>query len=103
LNEHARGELSGRLRRVALAIAASGVVAAATVHADPGEAMKAPQLKSVQGLTLQGPYVPVARDIPVVDTVSSYDLNRVFDVKQVRAERLPAVESIHQLMIIPPN
>jgi hypothetical protein len=101
--------------------------------------VKDPQLKTVQGLTLRGPItglsndgftvageasgVPPARDYQVVDAVNLRELNRVFDVKQVRAEitkadtgttfmltedglyviRRPAVESIHQLMTIPPN
>jgi hypothetical protein len=212
MHENEWGELSGHLRRAAMAIVATGAVAAATVHAhpsdnivlvppadlpalarQPGDAMflhdtldgrtllyieqnqgarlatfdvtdpvhikgagsvqldasgpfdfisplgnqaelvrfrqgqvavldlprmKDPQLKTVQGLTL-----PAARDYQVVDTVSSYELNRIFDVKQVRAEmtkgdtgttfmltdnglyviRRPDVESIHQLMMIPPN
>jgi hypothetical protein len=101
--------------------------------------VKDPQIKTVQGLTLRGPIaglgndgftvsgeaseVPPARDYQVVDAVNLRELNRVFDVKQVRAEvtkadtgttfmltknglyviRRPAAESIHQFMIIPPN
>jgi hypothetical protein len=195
MHENARGELSGHLRRVAMAIVAIGAVAAATVHAHPCDnivlvppadldgrtllyieqnqgarlatfdvtdpvhikgngsvqldasgpfdfisslgnqaelvrfrqrqdavldlpRMKDPQLKTVQGLTL-----PAARDYQVLDTVTAYELNRVFDVNPVRAEiskadtgtifmltdnglyviRRPGVESIHQLMTIPPN
>src|ERR1700692_3230118 len=73
MNEHARGELSRRLRRVATAIAAIGVVAAATVQADPGEAMFLHDTLDgrtllyarlatfdVTDLTLQGPDMPVA-------------------------------------------
>jgi hypothetical protein len=85
--------------------------------------MKELRLKTVHGLTLQGLDVPAPRYYQVVDTVSSYELNRVFDVKRLRAEmkkrdtgtaviltdnglyviRRPAVESIHQLMLIPTN
>jgi hypothetical protein len=66
---------------------------------------------------------PSARDHSVVDPMNSYELNRVFDVKEVRAEmtngdtgttfvltekglylvRRPAVESIHRMMLISPN
>jgi len=66
-------------------------------------AVKAPTLKRVQGLTLQGPTMPLgndgftvsspvdadgpsARDYQVVDTAASQDSNRVVDVKQVREE-----------------
>ena len=65
--------------------------------------VKAPSLKSVQGLTLQGPTMPLGddgftvtsqadaavqstRDYQVVDTANSQELNRVFDVKRVREE-----------------
>jgi hypothetical protein len=65
--------------------------------------VKAPTLKSVQGLTLQGPTMPLGddgftvtsqadaavqstRDYQVVDTANSQELNRVFDVKRVREE-----------------
>ena len=66
---------------------------------------------------------PPALYFGAIDTVLSYELNRLFDVKQVRAQmtrsdtgstfmltengsyviRRPAVEWIHQLMVIPPN
>jgi hypothetical protein len=66
-------------------------------------AVKAPTLKRVQGLTLQGPTMPLgddgftvsspvdarvqsARDYQVVDTAASEDVNRVVDVKQVSEE-----------------
>jgi hypothetical protein len=197
VNKNVSGKLSKRLRRAAMAIVASGIVTAPTVHANPsnnivlvlptdlpelarqsGEAMllhetidgrtllyieqnqgarlatfdvtdpvhikgegsvqldasgpfdfvfplgthaelvrfrkgyeeavldlhkvNAPNLKTVQGLTLQGPItrlgndgftvtsqaaeVQPARDYQVVDTVNSQELNRVLDVKQVREE-----------------
>jgi hypothetical protein len=101
--------------------------------------VRAPTLMTVQGLTLPGPIsdagnnaftvtsptmdAPPALDFGAIDTVLSYELNRMFDVKQVRAQmtrsdtgatfmltenglyaiRRPAVEWIHQLMVIPPN
>jgi hypothetical protein len=66
---------------------------------------------------------PPAQDFGPLDTVLSYELSRLFDVKQVRAQttrsdtgttfmltesglymiRRPAVEWTHQLMEIPPN
>jgi hypothetical protein len=97
------------------------------------------KLMTVQGLTLPGPTAdaennaftvtsptmnaPPALDFGAIDTVLSYELNRMFDVKQVRAQmmrsdtgttfmlgenglyviRRPAVEWIHQLMVIPAN
>jgi hypothetical protein len=97
------------------------------------------KLVTVQGLTLPGPTAdaennaftvtsptmnaPPALDFGAIDTVLSYELNRMFDVKQVRAQmmrsdtgttfmlgenglyviRRPAVEWIHQLMVIPAN
>jgi hypothetical protein len=64
--------------------------------------VKLPNLKAVQGLTLQGPNtrlgndgfivasgnakVPPAQDNQIVDTTSSRILGTVFDVKQVREE-----------------
>jgi hypothetical protein len=64
-----------------------------------------------------------ARDYPVIDTLTAYELSRIFDVKQVRAKmtkgdtvttfmltdsglymiRRPGEEFIHQMMLIPPN
>jgi hypothetical protein len=101
--------------------------------------VRAPKLMTVQGLTLPGPIsdagtnaftvtsptidAPPALYFGPIDTVLSYELNRLFDVKQVRAQmtrsdtgstfmltengsyviRRPAVEWIHQLMVIPHN
>ena len=100
---------------------------------------KTPSLKAVQGLTLTGaitrlgndgfaisghaPEMQKAWDYQVVDTANSRELNRVFDVRQVREEltkvdtgttflltekglyviRRPAVETIHQILAISPN
>jgi hypothetical protein len=99
----------------------------------------APKLMAIPGLTLPRPIsvagnnpftvtrptmdAPPAQDFGPIDTVLSYELNRMFDVKQVRAQmtrtdtgttfmltedglyvtRRPAVEWIHQLIEIPPN
>jgi hypothetical protein len=193
MKENVRGKLSKRLRRMAIAIGASGIVAATAVHANPsnkivlvpptdlpelarqsGDAMllhetidgrtllyieqnqgarlatfdvtdpvhvkgegseqrdvsgpfdfvsslgnqaelfrfrqgdavldlhkaNVPNLRAVQGLTLQGPItrlgndgfavtsqaIQTARDYQVVETANSQDLNHIFDVKQVREE-----------------
>jgi hypothetical protein len=76
--------------------------------------MSDPQLKTVPGFTA---------DQPIAGSVSAYQLDRVFDTKQVRAQltkgdtgttfvltdeglygiRRPVTESIHQMMMIPPN
>jgi hypothetical protein len=74
-------------------------------------------------VTSQAVEVQPAWDYQVADTVDAQEFGHVFDVKQVRAEmtkadtgttfmlttnglyviRRPAVESIHQMMMIPPN
>ena len=98
---------------------------------------KDPQLKMVQGLTIGGPITTLGfdgfavsgeakagpRDYKVVETAYSDEINRVFDVRQVREEvtktdtgttfmltdnglyviRRPAVEWNHQMMVISPN
>jgi hypothetical protein len=97
--------------------------------------MRDPQLKTVAGLTVRDPITTLgndgfavsgqakagARDYQPVDAV--YEINRAFDVTQVREEvtktdtgttfmltenglfviRRPAVEWTHQMMVIPPN
>jgi hypothetical protein len=95
----------------------------------------APKLIAAQRLTLPGPMTDAltvthptmdawpALDFGAIDPVFTYELNRMFDVKQVRAQmtrtdtgttfmltedgsyviRRPAVEWIHQLTEIPPN
>lgn len=94
--------------------------------------LRDPQLKTLPALTLQDSAftvtgeandAPPARDYPVIDTLTAYELGRIFDVKPVRAEltkgdtgttfmltdsglyviRRPGVEFIHQMMMIPPN
>jgi hypothetical protein len=100
---------------------------------------KTPSLKAVQGLTLKGPITRLGNDgftvsghapqiqstwdYQVVETANSRELNRVFDVRQVREEvtkadtgttfllterglyviRRPAVETVHQILAISPN
>jgi hypothetical protein len=95
----------------------------------------APKLVAAQGLTLPFPMTDAltvthptmdaspALDFGVIDPVFTYELNRMFDIKQVRAQmtrtdtgtsfvltegglyviRRPAVEWIHELIEIPPN
>lgn len=98
--------------------------------------LRDPQLETVPALALQdsaftvaGEAVagevndaPPARNYPI-DTLTAYELSRIFDVKQVRAGltkgdrgtpfmltdsglyviRRPGVEFMHQMMVIPPN
>jgi hypothetical protein len=100
---------------------------------------KTPSLKAVRGLTLTGPItrlgndgftvsgrapeIQTARAYQVVETANSQELNRVFDVLQVREEltkadtgttflltekglyviRRPAVETVRQVLAISPN
>ena len=98
--------------------------------------LRDPQLKTVPALALQDSVfavggeavagkandAPPARNYPI-DTLTAYELSRIFDVKQVRAEstkgdtgspfmltdsglyviRRPGVEFIHQMLVIPPN
>jgi len=119
MKENVRDQPRMHLRRAAVAVLAIGAVAAGTVHADPSNTACA-----VAGSTMDA---PPARDFGPIDTVLSYELayelDRLFDVKQVRAQmtrtdtgstsmltengsyliRHPAAEWIHQLMEIPPN
>jgi hypothetical protein len=100
---------------------------------------KIPSLKAVQGLTLTGavtrlgndgftvsghaPELQRARDYQVVETANSRELNRVYDVRQVREQltkadtgttflltekglyvvRRPAIETVRQILAISPN
>jgi hypothetical protein len=142
MKENVRDQLQMRLRRAAVAVFAIGAVATGTVHAGPlyiaqnqGACLAAFDVTdpvhikgegSVHlGFTVTSPTIdaPPALYFGAIDTVLSYELNRLFDVKQVRAQmtrsdtgstfmltdngsyviRRPAVEWIHQLMVIPPN
>jgi hypothetical protein len=119
MKENVKVQLQMHLRRAAVAALAMGAVAAGTVHAGPSTTACA-----VAGPTMDAPLV---RDFGPIDTVLSYELayelDRLFDVKQVRAQmtrtdtgatfmltenglyqiRRPAIGWIHQLMEIPPN
>jgi len=100
---------------------------------------KIPSLKAVQGLTLTGPVTRLgndgfavsgrapalqrAWDYQVVETANSRELNRVYDVRQVREQltkadtgttflltekglyviRRPAIETVRQILAISPN
>jgi hypothetical protein len=100
---------------------------------------KIPSLKAVQGLTLTGPITRLgndgfsvsghapelqrAWDYQVVETANSRELNRVYDVRQVREQltkadtgttflltekglyviRRPAIETVRQILAISPN
>jgi hypothetical protein len=85
---------------------------------------KAPNLKAVQGPTLQAAILPVGNDgFTAVGTANSREFNRVLDAKQVRDKvtnagtgttfiltedglyviRRPAVESLRRVMMISPN
>ena len=140
MQEYLKDRLWVHLRRAATAVLASGAVAAATLPALAQQACEAmflydqlrdPQLETVSLLTSQDSAftvaglddAPRARDYPVIDTLTAYELGRIFDVKQVRAQptkgdtgttfmltdsgryviRRPAVELIHPMMVIPPN
>jgi hypothetical protein len=111
------------LRRAAVAVLAIGAVAAGAAHADPSAFRQGKEFAvldhsacAVAGPTMDA--LPV-QDFGPIDTVLSYELayelDRLFDVKQVRAQmartdtgtayliRHPAEEWIHQLTEIPPN
>jgi hypothetical protein len=100
---------------------------------------KIPSLKAVQGLTLTGPVTRLgndgfsvsghapelqrAWDYQVVETANSREVNRVYDVRQVREQltkadtgttflltekglyviRRPAIETVRQILAISPN
>jgi hypothetical protein len=144
MKQNARDQLQVRLLRAAAAAAAAaavfsfGTVAAGTVHEAMllHETVDGRPLLCVSPLGNQAELVrfrqrqedavlgaPPALDFGAIDTVLSYELNRLFDVKQVRAQmtrsdtgstfmrgedgsyviRRPAVEWIYQVMVIPPQ
>jgi hypothetical protein len=131
MKENMRDQLQMQLRRAAAAVFAIGAVAAGTAHADHSDFRQGEEYAvldhsvfAVAGPTMNA---PPAQDLGPIDTVLSdelaYELDRLFDVKQVRAQmtrtdtgttfmlaengsyliRHPAVEWIRQLMEIPPN
>jgi hypothetical protein len=143
MKETVRDPLLMHLRRVAVAVLAIGVVAAGAVHANPSNTVVVPPthlpLITSLGLTLPGLIsdaghssftvagptmdAPPTQGFGPIDTVLTYELNRLFDVKQVRAQmtrtdtgttsmptesglcliRRPTVEWIHQLKEISAN
>ena len=131
MKENVRDQLQMHLRRAAVAVLAIGAVAAATAHAEPSDFRPGKEYAVLDHsvFAIDGPTMaaPPARDFGPIDTVLSYELayelDRLFDVKQVRAQmtrtdtgstfmltengsyliRHPAAEWIHQLMEIPPN
>jgi hypothetical protein len=148
MTQNVKDKLLMCLRRTAIAIFAIGAIAG-TVHANPpGPEEYAvldltrvgdPTLITVPGLTLPGRIsvaghsafavaapttdAPRAPDFGPIDAVLSYELNRIFDVKQVRTQmrrtntgtssmptengfyviRCPALEWIHPVLETTPN
>jgi hypothetical protein len=76
MKESVRDQLRMRLRRAAVAAFAIGASAVATVHAGPSRTV-------VTSPTIS---TPPTLDFWAIDTVLSYELDRMFDVKQVRAQ-----------------
>ena len=106
MQEYLKGPLSVHLRRAAMAVLASGAVAATTVAkfdvTDParikGECSA--QLSTFTGAIQDD--APPARDYPVIDTLTEYELSRMFDVKRVRVESAKG-DTGTSLMMIPPK
>ena len=102
MNENVRDQLPIRLRRAALTVFAIGAAAAGTVHASPSRTVVVVPPTDLPALTLPGPIsnagnnaftvtsptmdAPPALDFGAIDTVLSYELDRMFDVKQIRAQ-----------------
>ncbi len=103
MQEYLKDRLWVHLRRAATAVLASGAVAATTLPALAQQTCEAMflydrlpdlQLETVPFLTSQDSAftvagqddAPRARDYPVIDTLTAYELGRIFDVKQVRAQ-----------------
>ena len=131
MKENVRDRLQMHLRRAAVAVLVIGAAAVGTVHADTSDFRQGKEYAVLEhsACAVAGPTLdaPAARDFGPIDTVLSYELayelDRLFDVKQVRAQmtrtdtgttfmlaengsyliRHPAVEWIRQLMEIPPN
>ena len=76
MKENVRDQLQMRLRRAAVAIFAIGASAAGTAHAGPSRTVFTSPTSST----------PPTLDFWAIDTVLSYELDRMFDVKQVRAQ-----------------
>jgi hypothetical protein len=103
MQEYLKGPLSVHLRRAAIAVLVCGVVAAAVATI----VVTGPVHLKGEGpvhLSTSGPFdfisplgnqaelvrfrqdAPPARDYPVIDTLTEYELSRMFDVKRVRAK-----------------
>jgi hypothetical protein len=76
MKENVRDQLRMRLRRAAVAAFAIGASVVATVHAGPSRTV----------VTSPAISTPPTLDFWAIDTVLSYELDRMFDVKQVRAQ-----------------
>jgi hypothetical protein len=76
MTENVRDQLRMRLRRAAVAAFAIGALVVATVHAGPSRTV----------VTSPAISTPPTLDFWAIDTVLSYELDRMFDVKQVRAQ-----------------
>jgi hypothetical protein len=87
-----RDQLQMRLRRAAVASFAIGAMAAGTVHASPPTpvvVVPPTDLTALaDALTVTHPTMDAAPalNFGAIDTVLSYELNRMFDVKQLRAQ-----------------
>ena len=86
-----RDQLQMRFRRAAVASFAIGALAAGTVHAGPPSPVVVPATDLpalADALTVTHPTLDAAPalNFGAIDTVLSYELNRMFDVKQVRAQ-----------------
>jgi len=93
-----RDQLQMRLRRVAVASLAIGAIAAETVHAGPPTSVVVVPCRDLSTLvqqtgevmllqeTVEGGDAAPALNFEAIDTVLSYELNRMFDAKQLRAQ-----------------
>ena len=86
-----KDQLQMRLRRTVVASFAIGAMAAGTVHASPPSPVVVPTTDLpalADALTVTHPTMDAASalNFGAIDTVLSYELNRMFDVKQLRAQ-----------------
>jgi hypothetical protein len=91
MKQNVRDQLEMRLRRAAVASFAIGALAAGTVHASPPSPVVVPPTDLpalADALTVTHPTTDAAPalNFGAIDTVLSYELNRMFDVKQVSAQ-----------------
>ena len=76
MKENVRDQLQMRLRRAAVAVFAIGASAVGTVHTGPSRTVFTSPTSST----------PPTLDFWAIDTILSYELDRMFDVKQVHAQ-----------------